>query len=46
MHPDDREEAIGLHEEIQAAVQSGNGQGLERASKALRELLFFIEGKS
>jgi molecular chaperone DnaK len=46
MHPDDREEAIGLHEEISAAIESGDGGALREASKALEELLFFIEGKS
>jgi molecular chaperone DnaK len=46
MHPDDREEAIGLHEEISAAIESGDGGALRKASKALEELLFFIEGKS
>jgi molecular chaperone DnaK (HSP70) len=45
MHPDDREEAIGLHERIEAAVASGNQEELSQASNALRELLFFIEGK-
>jgi molecular chaperone DnaK len=46
MHPEDREEAIGLHEEIMTASQSGNDEALRRASKSLEELLFFIEGKS
>jgi molecular chaperone DnaK len=45
MHPDDREEAIGLHEEIRAAIESDDGEALRRASKALKELLFFIEGQ-
>jgi molecular chaperone DnaK (HSP70) len=46
MHPEDREEAIDLHEKIEAAVQSGDTRALEQASKALRELLFFVEGQS
>jgi molecular chaperone DnaK (HSP70) len=46
MHPDDREEAVGLHEEITAAIESGDEEALGRASKALDELLFFIEGKA
>ena len=46
MHPEDREEAIDLHEKIEAAVQSGDTQALEQASKALRELLFFVEGQA
>jgi molecular chaperone DnaK len=46
MHADDREEAIGLHETIQAAMESGDDEALRRASRALGELLFFIEGKA
>jgi molecular chaperone DnaK len=46
MHPDDREEAVGLHEEINAAMEAGDEEALRRASKSLDELLFFIEGKS
>jgi molecular chaperone DnaK (HSP70) len=45
MHPDDREEAIELHERIQAAAEAGDQHELDVASNALRELLFFIEGK-
>ena len=44
MHEDDREEAIGLHEQIAAAVESGDEEALRRASAELRDLLFFIEG--
>jgi len=46
MHPDDREEAIGLHERIDAAAQSGDAAELKEATDALKELLFFVEGQS
>ena len=45
MHAEDREEAIGLHETIQAAIQSGDTAALDEASRALKELLFFSEGQ-
>ncbi len=45
MHADDREEAIDLHERIEIAIDSGAGSDLAQASSALRELLFFTEGK-
>ena len=45
MHADDREEAIDLHEKIEIAIDSGDGTALAQASTALRELLFFMEGK-
>ena len=45
MHADDREDAIGLHEKIGAAIESGDGLALAEASRALREMLFFMEGK-
>ena len=45
MHADDREEAIDLHEKIEIAINSGDGTALAQASTALRELLFFMEGK-
>jgi len=45
MHPDDREDAIGLHEKISASIESGDEAGLAEASKELREMLFFLEGK-
>jgi molecular chaperone DnaK len=46
MHPDDREEAIGLHERIDQAATAGNQAELKEAAEALKELLFFIEGGS
>jgi molecular chaperone DnaK len=44
MHPEDREEAISLHERIHAAISSGDAEELKKATTALRELLFFVEG--
>ena len=46
MHADDREEAIDLHEKIEAAIAAGDSAALEEASKALKELLFFVEGQA
>lgn len=45
MHADDREDAIGLHEKIGAAIEAGDESALAEASRALREMLFFMEGK-
>jgi len=45
MHAEDREDAIGLHERIAAAIESGDASALAEASQALREMLFFMEGK-
>ena len=42
---EDREEAIDLHERIGAAVESGDNEELAKASRALTELLFFMEGR-
>jgi molecular chaperone DnaK (HSP70) len=44
MHEEDREEAIDLHERIGEAIESGDSEALARASRALTELLFFMEG--
>jgi molecular chaperone DnaK (HSP70) len=44
MHAEDREEAIDLHERIEAAIESGDAEELAKASRALTELLFFMEG--
>jgi molecular chaperone DnaK (HSP70) len=44
MHPEDKEEAIELHERIQAAISSNDSEALKKATTALRELLFFVEG--
>jgi DNA-binding FadR family transcriptional regulator len=45
MHAEDREEAIDIHEKIGAAMESGDAAALAQASRALREMLFFMEGK-
>ena len=45
MHAEDREEAIDLHERIEIAVEKGDAAALGEAARALRELLFFMEGK-
>jgi molecular chaperone DnaK len=45
MHPEDREEAIELHERIEGAIDAGSERELEDASRALEELLFFVEGQ-
>jgi molecular chaperone DnaK (HSP70) len=45
MHSEDREDAIGLHEKISAAIESGDAPALAEASRELREMLFFMEGK-
>jgi molecular chaperone DnaK len=46
MHQDDREEAIDLHERIGTAIGSGDAAALAEASRALKELLFFMEGRA
>ena len=45
MHSEDREEAIDLHEKIGLAVEAGDEAALADATRALREMLFFMEGK-
>jgi molecular chaperone DnaK (HSP70) len=45
MHAEDREEAIDLHEKIGNAIESGDAASLAEASRALKELLFFMEGR-
>ena len=44
MHPEDKEEVIGLHERISAAVSANDPDELKKATADLRELLFFVEG--
>ena len=46
MHAEDREEAIDLHEKIDAATASGDAAALKEATNALKELLFFVEGQN
>ena len=45
IHPDDVEELISLHERIDAAMEANDAKELAEAMQALRELLFFLEGK-
>ncbi len=45
MHDEDREEAIDLIEEVKDACEARDVAALDEAAVALRELLFFIEGK-
>jgi len=45
MHDDDREEAIEAHACIHEAIEQRDSAELERAASALRELLFFVEGR-
>jgi molecular chaperone DnaK (HSP70) len=45
VHDEDKEEIIDLHEKIQEAIDTADHQTLSAAVDALRELLFFIEGK-
>ncbi len=45
MHEEDREEAIDLHERIEAALASGDAETLDASAAELKELLFFIEGR-
>ena len=45
MHSEDREEAIDLHERIEAAIESRDDGALRQAGDALKELLFFVEGQ-
>jgi molecular chaperone DnaK len=46
MHMEDREEAIAIHEAIEAAIQARDAAALDAASSALKELLFFAEGQN
>ena len=45
MHDEDKEEAINLHEQIEAAFESQDAQILDNSYEQLTELLFFVEGK-
>jgi len=43
MTAEDREEAIGLHEQIEDALKPGQRQPLQAAMTALADLLFYVE---
>ena len=45
MHPDDKEETINMLEEMQIAINLGDREAYQKASGALKELLFFVGGK-
>jgi hypothetical protein len=45
IHPDDREDAIDLHERIETAIASRDTAELSAAGEELKELLFFVEEK-
>jgi len=45
MHAEDREEAIDMHEQIEAAIASRNTAEMSQACEELNELLFFVEGR-
>ena len=45
MHPDDREEAIELHDRIDAAMAADDAPAIQEATRVLKELLFFVEGQ-
>lgn len=45
LHADDRVEAADLNEQVETAVVSGDGAQLRNANEALREFLFFVEGR-
>jgi molecular chaperone DnaK (HSP70) len=45
MHEEDREDAIDLHERIEAALAAQDAAALGPAVASLKELLFFIEGR-
>lgn len=44
MHAEDREEAIDVHERLEAAIASRDAGALRESMRSLRELLFFVEG--
>lgn len=43
MNPDDREEAIGLHEQIEETLRMGEWPALQEAMMTLADLLFYVE---
>ena len=43
IHPEDKEDAIDLHERIDSAITSRDTAALGEASEELKELLFFVE---
>jgi molecular chaperone DnaK len=45
MHPDDREEAVDLHEQIEESIRGRKADELGAFVSDLEEIVFFIEGK-
>jgi molecular chaperone DnaK (HSP70) len=45
MHAEDQEEAVNLIEDIDDAITEQNADDLSAASEAIREFLFFVEGR-
>jgi flavin-dependent dehydrogenase len=43
IHPEDREDAIDLHERIDSAIAARDAAALSKAGEELKELLFFVE---
>jgi len=46
IHEEDKEEMIELHERIHEAIEAANTEQVSKGVEDLKELLFFIEGKS
>jgi len=46
IHEDDREEAIDMNQAIEAAIDDRNAAALKQAIHDLREMLFFVEGRT
>jgi hypothetical protein len=46
LHEEDREEAIDLNAQIESAIDANDAIALKQAAHELRELLFFVEGRS
>lgn len=45
LHPDDRAEAIDLNEDLETAISGDEAGSVREAGAALREFLFFVEGR-
>ncbi len=46
IHEEDREEVIDLNQAIESAIEDQDAAALNRALDSMRELLFFVEGRS
>ena len=45
LHADDRVEAVDMNEAVETAIANGDAEALAQANDALREFLFFVEGR-